>query len=965
MSGVIEDLSEEERYLWAMISDPSGLDLAEFLWIDEERPDGIWRAWPYQWSWFRCMDSQQIDQCARSVGKALDVDTPVPTLSGWKTMGELVVGDQVFDENGKPCAVTNAFDVMHGRPCFEIEFDDGSRLVADRDHQWVTGTADEPELRVHTTEEIKETLHEKHFVPVSGVWETNSATDLPIPPYVLGYWLGDGTSTAAEISVGQVDKEMVVKLIEDEGVTTAPRLNEGRIALRWPTEWSYLNEGRSAVSNPTIRKLCDAQIRELRHLAHQGEKLLALADKFDVTTASVTQIVAGQTRRDAGGWVRTIPVPFGRTLRELGVHDNKHIPDVYLWAEETQRLALLQGLMDSDGHCTLQAARCEITQKNRRLAEGIFHLLISLGQKPHWEVKQASCNGSKSTVYRIGFKPQNIQPFRFPRKAERVAMPTSRSLSRITKRRIRSVLPVASRAVRCITVDSPNHLFLVGRNGIPTHNSLSIKLRGFAFPFIHPGQEMVITAPELNHLEPITDLIENQFYACKLGRYMMQSGRSGVTHRPFKMNFKNGARIMGRIPQRDGKGVKGIHPVWLELDEAQDYPPAGWTELFETLKRGSQGAIWRAHGVTRGVRDKFFEYTQEGSGWKVHRFTAMHRPFPYWSAEERQAKIELYHGRDDPDYRRNVLGEHGDATSPIFVLHRLMSCVDDDTESLYNTDEYTHFEITDTWLTSSGTTVEQELNLPTYHTSRYNTFWVGMDVGWTNHPSEIVVFAEERMAPDEYRYYKGTKDSSKRKAVPPMQSIPRLKLVCRVTLTRIGSPDQKSAILKIIEHYRPKAFSFDATGAGLPMFQDIQADLEKPEWNFIKTVVKGYNFSGNILVDFDQTIDVNEFATKDEVIKETGIKRNTVEYATDKLRYLIDNGRFWLPWDKDLIGEFQGQTYKVTKTALNQYGKREYSLGKFHALDACRMSVLGWAQYAIEEFVKKEAQEPVIDVFFG
>lgn len=496
--------------------------------------------------------------------------------------------------------------------------------------------------------------------------------------------------------------------------------------------------------------------------------------------------------------------------------------------------------------------------------------------------------------------------------------------------------------------------------------SLSIKLRGFAFPFVHPGQEMVITAPELNHLEPITDLIENQFYSCRLGRFMLQTGRSGVTHRPFKMNFKNGARIMGRIPQKDGKGVKGIHPIWLELDEAQDYPEPGWKELFETVKRGfGQDPVWRAHGVTRGVRDKFHEYSTKGAQegkWKVHKFTAMHRPV--WTDEERQDKIALYHGRDDPDYRRNVLGEHGDATSPIFVLHRLMSCVDDNAESPYNTDEYTHFEITDSWLEQADTTIEQELDLPSYHTSRYNTFWCGMDVGWTNHPSEILVFAEEKMESDEYKYYKGSREMGRRKAVPPLISIPRLKLVCRITMTRIGSPDQKTAIMKVIEHYKPRAFSFDATGAGLPMFQDIQRDLEAPEFEYIKTVVKGYNFSGNILVDFDTTIETSEWATKEDIIKETGIKRNTVEYATDKLRFLIDNGRFWLPWDKDLLAEFEGQTYKITKTALNSYGKREYSLGKFHALDGCRMMALGWAQYAIEEFVKKDTQEPVFDVFF-
>ncbi len=115
-----------------------------------------------------------------------------------------------------------------------------------------------------------------------------------------------------------------------------------------------------------------------------------------------------------------------------------------------------------------------------------------------------------------------------------------------------------------------------------------------------------------------------------------------------------------------------IHPVWLELDEAQDYPDKGWIEIFETVKHGTQGAMWRAHGVTRGIRDYFYKFTQDDSGWKVNRYSAMHRPT--WTPEEREAKIAHYGSRDHPDYRRNVLGLHGDATNPIFVLNRLMSC---------------------------------------------------------------------------------------------------------------------------------------------------------------------------------------------------------------------------------------------------------------------------------------------------
>jgi hypothetical protein len=75
--------------------------------------------------------------------------------------------------------------------------------------------------------------------------------------------------------------------------------------------------------------------------------------------------------------------------------------------------------------------------------------------------------------------------------------------------------------------------------------------------------------------------------------------------------------LVSRLPNKDGKGVKGQHVIQIELDEAQDYPLAGWIEIVETLNRGLPGAMWRCHGVPKGTRDKFFEKTEgprSGSG---------------------------------------------------------------------------------------------------------------------------------------------------------------------------------------------------------------------------------------------------------------------------------------------------------------------------------------------------------------
>jgi replicative DNA helicase len=100
---------------------------------------------------------QMIIVAARpAMGKALALDTPLPTPSGWTTMGEVRVGDQLYDAQGQPTNVVAVTGVLVDRPCYEVEFSDGSRIVADAQHQWRTETllGQMPSLRIRTTEEL-------------------------------------------------------------------------------------------------------------------------------------------------------------------------------------------------------------------------------------------------------------------------------------------------------------------------------------------------------------------------------------------------------------------------------------------------------------------------------------------------------------------------------------------------------------------------------------------------------------------------------------------------------------------------------------------------------------------------------------------------------------------------------------------------------------------------------------------
>lgn len=217
--------------------------------------------------------------------------------------------------------------------------------------------------------------------------------------------------------------------------------------------------------------------------------------------------------------------------------------------------------------------------------------------------------------------------------------------------------------------------------------SLSCCAAALAFPFCYPGEEMVITAPENVHLQALTDKIETMYVNNRVPKEMLVRGVHGIKHKPYLQNFSNGARIMGRIPQRDGRGVKGVHPAVLLLDEASDYPELAWNELIETVNQSSENAQWKAFGVTRGVRDKFYEYTTSDN-WKVYRLPAMFRPT--WSDEERAAKVAQYGSEDNVDYRRNILGVHSDAASPLFSAMQLGRCFIGVTSVHVHKDEENH-----------------------------------------------------------------------------------------------------------------------------------------------------------------------------------------------------------------------------------------------------------------------------------
>jgi dUTPase len=175
-------------------------------------------------------------------------------------------------------------------------------------------------------------------------------------------------------------------------------------------------------------------------------------------STTIDQFIVDQIRRSG--------YPGNASLRNLGLLDDKRIPDQYLRASVQQRAALLQGIMDSDGRVDI-SGRCEFTSMHEPLAEQVQQLVASLGFLPTFAKKHAVLNGvDRGPAYEVQFTPDR-PVFRLPRKLAR--QKREGHLHRF--RAIVDVRLVPPVPVRCIQVAAPSGQFLVTRSYVATHNS--------------------------------------------------------------------------------------------------------------------------------------------------------------------------------------------------------------------------------------------------------------------------------------------------------------------------------------------------------------------------------------------------------------------------------------------------------------------------------------------------------------
>ena len=417
------------------------------------------------------------------MGKALALDTALPTPTGWTTMGEIAVGDQLLDGQGLPTTVVAATDVLTGRPCYEVHFSDGEVIVADAQHEWLTSTRQARRsasdyrttavpASVVTTKQLAHTLRcptadarLQHSVALAKALDLPQA-ELPLPPYFMGVWAGDGDSAGPRITTA--DPEIAMYL-EDCGLRIRP---EGplRYGVRLPAHDALQPRDCAVCGRPytphtsevrTCGRVCGGRVASVGDGRTPRPSCRRCGASY-VGLSSGTGLC--KACWDRHGSVKAV-------LRTLGVLGNKHLPQTYLRASEMQRRELLAGLLDTDG-TVMTGGAIQFAVTSRRLAEDVRELIHSLGYRCGWGTKTVKGRSPESsTLYKLTFTtPDDV--FRLERKRlvhkERLRR---HSPARTSKRYVRDVRPIASVPVRCVQVDNAAHLYLAGKHMIPTHNS--------------------------------------------------------------------------------------------------------------------------------------------------------------------------------------------------------------------------------------------------------------------------------------------------------------------------------------------------------------------------------------------------------------------------------------------------------------------------------------------------------------
>jgi replicative DNA helicase len=353
-----------------------------------------------------------------SMGKAQPLDANILTVTGWKKMADLKIGDRLASTDGKESEVNGVFP-QGKKQIFKLTFSDGRYTEATADHLWKVKYRDWDESRILTTNELIEKLKYKRYQNRLSIelftGDYGHREHLPISPWVLGLLISEGEFSSMRFS-------------------TASEFVLNRMSTELGDDFRFSRAG-----------------------------------KYDY------RIAMASARKNATG-SRALINTLREDLKELGLwgkHSfDKFIPDVYKHTSKIARIELLRGLLDGDGWAE-QHGSVRFATSSKQLAIDVVDLVRSIGgwatvhsKQPYYTYLNERKPGLKSYVVNICHIESEML-FSLP---EKIDLAKKQTKTRFKRPNLLSIEPTRIDEAQCISVSHPSHLYITD-NYIVTHNT--------------------------------------------------------------------------------------------------------------------------------------------------------------------------------------------------------------------------------------------------------------------------------------------------------------------------------------------------------------------------------------------------------------------------------------------------------------------------------------------------------------
>lgn len=505
-------------------------------------------------------------------GKMLSHDTILPTPTGFTTMGDVKEGDYVLDETGNPTKVLAKYSLKDPVP-YRVIFSDGTEVLADEDHNWFTSTRasrrSQALARKNEENRVRATRMEEAELAAIRIKADAALED----EYVSRRDVFDAFPHKVSMLSSFFANNAQAQELREETGNQAP----GKDKYRYPAKrlWNVLHEH------------CSSYVRDQRH---------KMATESVVTTKEILatlKTVTGHTNHAVAVLESPViypkqdisdPYAVGQSLAS-GFEGNEsardeftnksgelHLPDAYRFSDVDQRKALLAGFLDVAGSVAPRSGMIRVSSKEVSLLRDISSVVASLGHKTTFTAPEKEGRAAK-----LSFRP-NFNPFRNTEKAEAFESAFSQvpdNGGRDSWRYIVDVQPYEGKVeMSCITVDSPNSLYLCTDQYIATHNTTVLN----AISGLIPENERVVT---------IEDNLELQLHPDRMV-VSMEARPAGANQR-------------GEVSIRDlVRNALRMRPDRIVVGEVRD---AAAFDMLQAMNTGHDGSLttYHANGAEESI----------------------------------------------------------------------------------------------------------------------------------------------------------------------------------------------------------------------------------------------------------------------------------------------------------------------------------------------------------------------------